>query len=291
VLALAVLAGLTTPIAAADGRWSFLDRKIEDPEVLFLWPGQDPKETVDGLDEPIVTDRPDFTEASSVVGRGVFQLEGGYTFFRDGSSGSRSLSHSYPETLYRFGLTRWMEMRVGHSFMDLREGSTTSSGSKDLYLGTKLGITAQSGIRPEMALMPQMTVPTGSAANSDGDVLPGLSWLYGWTINDRFFFGGGTQFNRAKDGGTAETYTQWAQSATLNVGWTERLSSYFEFFSFHPYNADTDLPEYYFNSGMNFLITNNFKWDVRAGKGLNDNADDFFAGTGFAVRFGGQRRK
>ena len=32
------------------------------------------------LEEPIVTDRPDFTEASSTVGKGVAQVEFGYTF-------------------------------------------------------------------------------------------------------------------------------------------------------------------------------------------------------------------
>lgn len=31
--------------------------------------------------EPLVTDRPDFTESSSTVGKGFFQLEGGATYF------------------------------------------------------------------------------------------------------------------------------------------------------------------------------------------------------------------
>ena len=34
----------------------------------------------DAADEPLLADRPDFTEGSSTVGRGVFQLEGGVTF-------------------------------------------------------------------------------------------------------------------------------------------------------------------------------------------------------------------
>jgi hypothetical protein len=39
------------------------------------------------LEEPLVTDRPDFTESSSTVGSGVLQLEGGVTFsnFRNGT--------------------------------------------------------------------------------------------------------------------------------------------------------------------------------------------------------------
>src|SRR5262245_38321981 len=49
--------------------------------------------------EPLVTDRPDFTEASVTVGYGVAQLETGYTFFHDSEGGDRTRSHSFPETL------------------------------------------------------------------------------------------------------------------------------------------------------------------------------------------------
>lgn len=52
----------------------------------------------------ITTDRPDFTEASSTVGRGRVQLEAGYTFLRSYADGVTTRIHSYPETLFRLGL-------------------------------------------------------------------------------------------------------------------------------------------------------------------------------------------
>src|SRR5438128_184612 len=68
-------------------------------------------------DEPLSSDRPDFTEASNTVGRGVSQVEMGYTFAYDDGSGSRLYAHSYPELLFRQGLLfDWLEMRVAWNY-------------------------------------------------------------------------------------------------------------------------------------------------------------------------------
>ncbi|HUE70669.1 MAG TPA: hypothetical protein VMP01_07245, partial [Pirellulaceae bacterium] len=44
------------------------------PGTLFQWSYGNSFSGGPNLDEPLVTDRPDFTEASSTVGRGVLQL-------------------------------------------------------------------------------------------------------------------------------------------------------------------------------------------------------------------------
>ena len=62
-------------------------------------------------EEPLATDRPDFTEASSVVGRGRVMLEGGYTFVHDSNNETRSDEYVLPEFLWRIGLTKNVELR------------------------------------------------------------------------------------------------------------------------------------------------------------------------------------
>src|SRR6185369_15747729 len=55
------------------------------------------------------TDRPDFTESTGLVGRGVFQFENGFTVARE--HGVHSLSDG--EFLVRVGVSRRAELRFG----------------------------------------------------------------------------------------------------------------------------------------------------------------------------------
>ena len=252
---------------------------------LFRWPGQSRQDLRLNLCDPLVTDRPDFTEASSTVGRGVAQIELGYSYFSDNASGAQSSFHSYPEVLLRTGLCRdWFEFRIAYNAGSL-EAETITHGSEDLYIGAKIGLTSQHGVLPEMAILPQATLDTGSDAFTSGKSLFGTNWLYSWELNDRLNLAGSTQFNRAVDGGTGNLYTQWAQSIALGNSMTDALSSYIEWFAFFPEDADTDGVEHYLNGGFAYLITNNIQWDIRAGLGLNDRSQDFLAGTGLSVRF------
>ena len=254
-----------------------------DPGTIFNWPCQDADAGVAKLDEPIVTDRPDFTEASSVVGKGVAQLEVGYTFVR-GNDGSDN--HSYPEPLLRYGLLKdWLELRVGWNYASQSHDVTSVQGSEDLYLGFKIGLTPQDGILPEMSVIPQMTVATGHDSFTSDRTLPGVNWLYGWDINDFLSAAGSTQWNRAVDESTGTLYSELAQSWTFGYSLSDNVGAYTEWYAFFPSGADTQQTEHYFNGGFAFLLTNDVQWDIRAGMGLNDAADDFLVGTGLSIRF------
>ncbi len=237
------------------------------------------------LDEPLVTDRPDFTEAGSTVGRGVAQLEIGYTYTFDEDATGSTKSHSYAEPLLRYGiLADWLELRVGWNYTDEETAGVTTSGSEDLYLGFKIGLTPQEGFLPEMALIPQMTVPTGTAGFSSDEVLPGLNWIYGWELSDNISTAGSTQFNRAIDDSTSNNFTEWAQSWTVAVSLTDKVGAYTEYFGLYPTGADIAQTEHYFNGGFTYLVSDNVQWDIRAGTGLNEASDDYFVGTGLSIR-------
>lgn len=256
------------------------------PGTLFRWSRSPNVTGGPDLDEPLVTDRPDFTEASSTVGLGVAQLEIGYTYTFDDDGTTSEKSHSFPEPLLRCGIfADWLELRVGWNYSDVEAGQATASGGEDLYLGFKIGLTPQDGLLPEMAVIPQMTVPTGADAFSADEVLAGLNWIYGWEISDCIATAGSTQFNRALDELTNDAYTEWAQSWTIAYTLTDEVGAYTEYFGLYPTSADTAVSEHYFNGGFTYLISNDVQWDIRAGTGLNDAADDFFIGTGLSIRF------
>lgn len=256
------------------------------PGTLLQWSRGNSFEGGPDLSEPLVTDRPDFTEASSTVGRRVAQLEFGYTYTFDNNGTDQTIGHSYPETLLRYGiLAEWLEFRAAWNYANEEVNGVGVSGSEDLYLGFKIGLTPQEGLLPEMAIIPQATVPTGHDAFSADEVLPGVNWIYGWVINDVLSTAGSTQFNRALDETTSEAYTEWAQSWTVAYALADRFGGYTEWFALFPSSADTAKPEHYFNGGFTYLINNDVQWDIRAGVGLNDAADDYFVGTGLSVRY------
>lgn len=268
---------------------SFGPCPCEPRKTLFQWSyGTSFDGGPPGRDEPLATDRPDFTEASTTVGRGVRQLEMGYTFHYDDDGASRLEAHSLPETLLRVGvLAEWLELRIAWNYLvetTSGEQANRFSGAEDLYLGVKLGLTPQEGWLPEMALVPQMTVPSGAGAFSTGEVQPGVNWLYAWDINDFLSTGGSTQFNRVGHESLGAAY-EFAQSWTIGYGLSERLSAYTEWFGLIPTGGNAGRPEHYFDGGFTFLINNDIQFDVRAGVGLSEAADDLFAGTGLSVRF------
>jgi hypothetical protein len=277
------------PCWAADECRLFCRDNCYRPKTLLVWAGQE-RTFVNGTeDTDLVSDRPDFTEASSCVGLRRLQIEGGYTYIRDNSADVLSSAHSFPETLFRLGMfTEWCELRIAWNYgINLEQGNIVSNifdGGQDLYLGCKLALTEQDGWKPEMAIIPQMNVPTGSPDVTEGEVEPGFNWLYGWDVTERIAMGASTQVNRTRD--DAEVfYAEFAQSWTINYKLAEKLSGYTEWFAFFPAGSATALPEYYFDGGFTYLVHPNLQLDIRAGVGLNDAADDFFGGSGAVVRF------
>lgn len=265
------------------------------PKTIFEWAigVEPPKKEEEEEQDVIVTDRPDFTEASSTVGRGRTQLEAGYTYYRDNFNGTKRVDHTYPEILLRLGLfADWFELRLGQNYSRskskmLEQEIESIGGLDDFYLGTKLALTEQKTFLPEVALVLQAKIPTGAKALTADRVLPGFNLLYGWdVIPDFLSFGGSTQLNRAVDD-EQHSYMEMAQSFTIGYTITEKLGAYTEWFAFFPSGAiSADVtPQHYFDGGFTYKVTPNFQLDIRVGYGLNEHADDFFAGAGFAVKY------
>ena len=237
-------------------------------------------------DDTIVTDRPDFTEASSTVGLGRVQLEMGYTYTFDDEGPATRVSHTYPELLARIGMfEEWFEWRIVWNILDETAAGTTV-GSEDMQLGIKLALTEQCCWLPEMALIAQMNVPTGIAPFTTGEVMPGVNWLYSWEVNEWLALGGSTQGNRVQDT-TGHFHLEIAQSLTAAYSLSDRLGAYTEWYAFFPHSANDPAatPLHFFNGGFTWLAHDNLQYDVRAGLGLNSAADDYFIGTGLSVRY------
>jgi hypothetical protein len=240
--------------------------------------------------EPLVTDRPDFTESSVTVGYGVVQLESGYTLTYDSEGNDSTTSHSFPETLLRVGMfAEWFEWRIDWNYaaetVDTGGVENSADGAEDLVLGMKFALTPQECLLPETAIILQMSVPTGSSDFTSDEVLPGFNYLYGWDITEEWSTGASTAINGATDDETTDIFTEFSQSWTVGHPLSDKWNSYAEWFVIVPISADTNRTENYFNGGFTYLFNNDLQWDIRAGVGLNDAADDFFAGSGLSFRY------
>lgn len=258
-------------------------------KTLFRWAGQAPNYETGGP-EKIVTDRPHFSEASSLVGLGRVQLETGYTIFRDEDAGTVVHTQSFPEPLLRVGmLAEWFEFRLAYNYLDERTsgplGTQSLSGSDDIYLGAKLALTEQHGALPEMAIFPQMRVPTGCSAFTSGEVLPGFNFAYSWMLNDWIELECNSQMNRRLDDG-GHYYTEAIQTANIEYELSEKLNAFTEWFVFVPSGAVSAQTQHYFHGGFWYLVTPNIQFDIHAGVGLSHASDDLaFTGVGFSCRY------
>ena len=242
-------------------------------------------ETAD--DNRIDPDRPHLPEAATTVGLGRAVLESGYTFSR---KAGEQLSHSYPEALIRVGaFADWFELRVGQNLVSEQRtmgGLTQSStGFQDLYLGAKIALTQQNGIIPTAALIPQMTVPTGSSDQTAHRVLAGLNADFSWDIvKDRFGIELLVANNQIRDELGGIQY-QVATGLTGVFQASKQLELFAEWDAFYVSGGlASTTPQHYAVGGLVYFITPNLAVDARAGVGLNHRSNDVLAGVGFAIR-------
>jgi len=249
--------------------------------------GRIPKPQPPAEEDRLEPDRPHFPEASTAAGRGRVILEGGYTF---NSKADTFASHAFPEMLWRVGMfTDWFELRFGQSFLHQRERlasvTTDTSGLQDLYLGAKIAVMEQHGWLPAVALIPQMSVPTGARAVTAGRTLPGLNADFAWDIvKDFFSIELLVATNRVKDeGGSARL--ELATGLTGSFQLTKKLEGFIEWDAYYPTGGiGPAAPRHYAVGGLVYFISRDLAVDARLGVGLNHNSNDFLVGLGFAVR-------
>jgi hypothetical protein len=245
-----------------------------------------------GMDEPLQSDRPGFTVSPNTVGRGVVQLEAGYMYTLDHNGNLTHTEHDFPQAEWRIGMfAEWFEWEITYNYsIDqdsvrrpggiMRHGT---SGSDDLLLGIKLCLTPQEGILPNMGIIPQMAVPSGSPSLTAGEVLPGLVWAYEWEIK-KWTIECLTSINRGRDDAD-QSFTQFAQAVNLSYEFNKKLGGYVEWFVTSPTGSRLVRTQHVSDGGFFYHVTNNLQLDIEAGVGLNGPAPDFLAGAGVVARF------
>jgi hypothetical protein len=249
--------------------------------------GRDKENDKDEEPKRIDPDRPHLPESSTTVGLGRAVLETGYTY---NTSGGFFPLHSFPEAVLRVGMfADWFELRIGQNLAsqttpDAFGVRSTNTGAEDLQLGVKLALTEQHQCLPESALILQMTAPTGSKAFTANRVLPGIHYDCTWEVIKNLLSVETVIFADGAVDDHGHTFTMLGHGVTAAYDVTKKLEAFGELDSFYA-AGDSAPPQHYFVAGLVYFITRDCEIDCRAGIGLNEHADGYLIGSGFAIRY------
>src|SRR5215467_8609203 len=126
--------------------------------LLFFCAGMVYAQSQPDRDPEIVTDRPDVTEASTVVPKGSLQFENGLTW----TGGHGTSSFDVAETLVRYGISSRTEIRfVIPNYIGGLAGRNPASGFDDVALGMKQQLGPLPG-GVDLSVIVALSMPTGA---------------------------------------------------------------------------------------------------------------------------------
>lgn len=236
-----------------------------------------------GMSEPLVTDRPDFTESPETVPPGRFQVEAGYTFSRKGDD----KEHTLGELLLRVGLSERTELRLGlNSYVWRDSPDGLSEGFEDISLGVKIklveGAESFELTRPTVGVIVATTLPTGDNDFGEDKLQPEVRLALAWGLSDRLSLGSNLNYAYASEEG--EWFHQFSGSLVLGYMLTERVGVFVEYFGFVPESNDGPNASF-LDGGLTYLVNDDLQFDMRVGFGLNGDGPNYFAGVGVSWRY------
>lgn len=239
-----------------------------------------------GLPE-LITDRPDFTESSDVVGRGIVQLEMGTTFESNRTGADQDRTMSTPLALARIGVSKRLELRFstdGYVLDSLRSGfgQATTKGQADIEVGAKFVLSNGARTRGlAMAVIPMASLPTGSDAMSSDTVDPTVKFTWAKDLPRDFSLSG--NYNISRLGDDLGRYTEQALSFSLGHDLAGGWGGYWETYGFMP-KGRPGTAAWTVNTGVTHGLGGNAQVDLEVGRGVTAAAPDWFVGVGFGIR-------
>lgn len=232
--------------------------------------------------QDLVTDRPDFTESSEVVGTGRVQFETGLSIEADGQGPDHVRDLTLPSSLVRIGLSSRVELRLSSDgFTSERQGPAGIRGLSDVEVGAKVKLLQQDRAGFDMAIIPMASLPTGAASFSEGVVVPTLKLTWARSLPAGVDLSGNYNMTSAPD--QEGRYLQQAVSLSMAHDLPRGFGGYFEAYGFTPMGPG-QASGWTLNGGVSHALGANAQLDVEAGRGVTADAPDWFVGFGFAVR-------
>ncbi len=225
----------------------------------------------------LATDRPDQTEASSVVPHKHIQLESGFIYE---FTNKLQDNITYNTSLFRYGLLKQAELRFQADYTGIKYkgGDTLVNGLAPLKLGTKIYITDENGLLPQIAVIIGFSLPnTGKKSFQLPYTTPGFRIAASHTVTEMFSVG----YNLGAEWGGSELFPDYFYSLVGAFSVTNRLCAFIEGYGYLPEIGGGSM---LCDGGLTYKITPNFQLDVSGGLGITKDAPDGFVNAGFSWR-------
>lgn len=223
----------------------------------------------------IQADRPDQTETPSLVPKGMFQVEGGFSYQKEDAENS---TLGLPSVLWKYGVNDNFELRLITELESENRRDERYFGLRPILIGCKIKICEESGIIPKTSFIGHMSIPKAASSKYKVDFFaPEFRFTMQHTLTDKFSLG--YNLGSEWDGFVAEP--TFIYTLTTGYAMSEKVGSYIELFGFAP---QQDKPSHNFDGGITYLVNNNFMLDLSSGVGLTENAPDYYFALGFSIR-------
>lgn len=227
---------------------------------------------------PIAADRPGLSDPPTVLARGVIQVEIGVT----AESAVDATTLVAPQTVLRMGLGRGVEARIGSDgLVSEVHAHVRHTGRADLTAGLKIRLVRERRGELEIAMIPAVSLPAGSAAFSSGAVDPSLTLAWQHMLPAGLQAGGNVAVSASSDG--AGRVWQRGLAGSLGRDLVAGWAAFAEVSGTMP-AARAGGGAWTVDAGVTRLIGRHLQLDASAGRSVSAGASAWFVSAGIAVR-------
>lgn len=251
------------------------------------------------LMRPLAADRPDATESPVTVDAGHVQIELSFIdYSREREDGGREDVRTFFDTNIKVGLTNHVDVQfvlAAHTIERMRSNggpTETRDGFADVTLRLKVNLWGNDdgdGRTPPglegtaLAIMPFITIPTGSEISGD-HVEAGLIVPFSFPLADRIGVGLMAELDLIHDDDDGNYDLAFVHTAVLGFELTESVGAFVEYVGI--VSSDAGQPYVAFiSTGLTLALSDDVMLDAGIRAGLNDAAEDFGIFTGLTLRF------
>lgn len=226
--------------------------------------------------DPITTDRPDFTESSVVVPFRWLQIESGFTY----QSSKSGFSFGAPEILTRYGFSERAELRVGlPDFNHLRAENSSSFGFGDSYLGLKYQIgPLRNG--DNLAIIPAVSIPSNNRNFSSTTLDPEVKLCWSRSLASSWTISAMAYGLWTTDAG--KPLFVYQQTVSFGKGIADKLAVFVEYAGTF---SRIGVPDHVAHAGIVYQPTPNTQFDIHGGASMNGEDRSPFIAAGYSIRF------